>query len=345
MENDLLYITLKNSIIKNIYDGIYKDGEAIPSERNLAIEYDMSRVTVRKALDLLKREGILKKIKGKGTIVSLNKYGHSGKLNIIALVAPAQRRFFATFIHHFQRIADKNNTLVVFIQQSENEPIKDTLFKLLQNDIHNVVLWLDYENMNDIYIQRLRGLGMNIVFFDIIKATSYADCVCLDNSAAITSLYNCVSENGNKVIYISREDENTNPSSYQERRQAFEKLLPYRHPWDFQWDYKKDEQNDNDMEYFLNEHLCSMYIPCNIICSDGELGIMAKEYLNKYNLDDVCLVCLDDFPGCEKLNITVYRQPYDRYAEKIYDCLKEQNNHPFQWKADVYRLKGELVVR
>jgi DNA-binding transcriptional regulator YhcF (GntR family) len=161
MANDLLYVTLKNDIMRKIFKGTYKDGEAIPSERILANEYDMSRVTVRKALDLLESDGIVKRKLGKGTIVSLNKQSYNGSLDIIALVAPAQRRFFATFIDYFQKIADQHNSLVVFIQQSEHESIKDTIFKLLQKGIHNVVIWLDYETLKGQDIQRLRGLGMN----------------------------------------------------------------------------------------------------------------------------------------------------------------------------------------
>ena len=344
MADELLYIILKNDIIRKIYDGIYKDGETIPSERILANEYNLSRVTVRKALDLLEEDGILQRKLGKGTTVSLSKHGYRGNLDIIAFVAPAQRSFFATFIDHFQRIADQHNSLIVFIQQSEHEPIKDTLFKLLQNNIHNVVIWLDYESISDLHIQRLRGLGMNIVFFDIIINSPYADCVCLDNRDAVTSLYQYVSEKKSKgIAYISRENETINPSSYQERKQAFQELSPSGITWDFPWDYKNYMRNHP--EEFIFEHLYPIYRPGSIICSDGDLAITLKKSLINHNIQDVFLVSLDDFPECDELNMTVYKQPYDRFAEKIYNCLTEQNFNPLHWEASVYRLKGDLIIR
>lgn len=342
MTNDLLYITLKNDIMRKIYEGLYKDGEIIPSERSLADEYDMSRATVRKALELLEKNGIIQRKLGKGTVVCLNKESYNGNLDIIALVAPAQRRFFATFVDYFQRIADQHNSLVVFIQQSEHEPIKDTIFKLLQNNIHNVVIWLDYETLDSKYIQRLRGLGMNIVFFDITINSPYADCVCLDNHDAISSLYQYVSKkNSTGIAYISRE--NTFPSSYQEREHAFKEVSPLSVVWCFPWDYKNYLANHTDK--FTFDYFSQTYKPGSIICSDGELGVALKKALIQHKIDDILLVSIDDFPECAKLDMTVYKQPYDRFAQKIFYCLLEQNFNHLNWKATMYRVKGELVIR
>lgn len=342
MPNDLLYITLKNEIIQKIYEGVYTDGEPIPSERILAAEYNMSRVTVRKAIDLLKSDGIVQCRLGRGTIVTLNKQSYNGNLDIIALVAPAQRRFFTTFIDYFQKIADKNNALVVFVQQSESESIKDTLFKLLQKNIHNVVIWLDYEVINSTYIQRLRGLGMNIVFFDITISSPYADCVCLDNRDAISSLYTYVKEKKNKgIAYVSRD--NTSPSSYHERKQVFRELSSLGIVWSFPWDFKNYLVNHPDK--FVFENLYPSYKPGSLICSDGELGIALKKELIQYNIHDVNLVSVDDFEECDELGITVYKQPYDRFAEKVFQCLMEQNFNHLHWKAGMYRIKGDLITR
>lgn len=342
MTNDLLYVTLKNDIMRKIYTGVYKDGETIPSERILAGEYGMSRVTVRKTLEVLETAGVIQRKLGKGTVVRLSTRSYNGGLDVIALVAPAQRRFFSTFIDYFQKIADRHNSLVVFIQQSEHEAIADTIFKLLQNNIHNVVTWLDYETLNAQYMQRLRGLGMNIVLFDITVNSPYADCVCLDNRDAIISLYQYVASKNNKsIVYVSRE--NTDPSSYQERYRAFQELSPLGIVWSFPWDFRNYLANRTDR--FIFDHLSPANRPGNIICSDGELGIALKKALIRHKIDDVLLVSLDDFPECSELEMTVYKQPYDRFAEKIFYCLMEQNFNTLNWQASLHHVKGELVIR
>ncbi|MBU3810913.1 MAG: hypothetical protein H9893_04585, partial [Candidatus Niameybacter stercoravium] len=209
-------------------------------------------------------------------------------------------------------------------------------------NIHNVVIWLDYKTIQNKYIQRLRGLGMNMVFFDIIQDTPYADCVCLDNEHAISTIYQYVRDKGHQnVVYVSRE--NISPSSYLERDIAFSKLNPLGMVWTFPWDFKNYLANRPDD--FVFDYFMPYYKPSSIICSDGELGIMLKKSFQKHGIRDVFLVSLDDFDECEELGITVYKQDYNLFAEKIFSCLMEQNSNCITWKADTYRIKGELIIR
>ncbi|WP_019242981.1 MULTISPECIES: GntR family transcriptional regulator [Bacillus] len=64
-----LHVQLKNILEDQILQGFYK--EKIPSERELIDMYSVSRSTVREAVSILVREGILEKRHGKGTFVSL----------------------------------------------------------------------------------------------------------------------------------------------------------------------------------------------------------------------------------------------------------------------------------
>jgi len=52
-----------------IQAGEFAPGDRLPPERELATEYGVSAPTVRSALDLLRRQGRLKTIHGKGTYV------------------------------------------------------------------------------------------------------------------------------------------------------------------------------------------------------------------------------------------------------------------------------------
>ncbi|MEG1828728.1 MAG: GntR family transcriptional regulator [Cellulosilyticaceae bacterium] len=64
-----LYYQLKKIIIDMIENEEIKPDETIPSEPKLMTIYDLSRTTVRKAIDELVNEGYLYKIQGKGTFV------------------------------------------------------------------------------------------------------------------------------------------------------------------------------------------------------------------------------------------------------------------------------------
>ena len=60
-----IYLRLKQKIM----DGVYEEAELLPSENKLAKEYEVSRETIRKALDYLSQDGLIQKKQGKGSIV------------------------------------------------------------------------------------------------------------------------------------------------------------------------------------------------------------------------------------------------------------------------------------
>ena len=63
------FAVIYEKLKKDISEGIYLYGEQLPSERELVETYHSSRETVRKALELLANDGMIQKIKGKGSIV------------------------------------------------------------------------------------------------------------------------------------------------------------------------------------------------------------------------------------------------------------------------------------
>lgn len=68
-----LYRQLMERLRADIAAGVYPPHSRIPSEQALCEGYGVSRVTVRKALSELTREGLLQRQQGKGTFVSAPK--------------------------------------------------------------------------------------------------------------------------------------------------------------------------------------------------------------------------------------------------------------------------------
>ena len=66
-----LYKQLMQKIRSDIAAGVYPVHSRIPSEQELCESYQVSRVTVRKALAELTQEGLLKRRQGKGTFVEI----------------------------------------------------------------------------------------------------------------------------------------------------------------------------------------------------------------------------------------------------------------------------------
>jgi GntR family transcriptional regulator len=65
-----LYQKLQQALREAIQNRVLAPDEALPPERDLAEEFDVSRITIRKALDGLVAEGLLTRRQGAGTFVA-----------------------------------------------------------------------------------------------------------------------------------------------------------------------------------------------------------------------------------------------------------------------------------
>jgi GntR family transcriptional regulator len=63
------YTELANTLVKNITEGQYGLGEKLPSEVELTGKYQVSRTTVRAALDIVERLGLITRRRRAGTVV------------------------------------------------------------------------------------------------------------------------------------------------------------------------------------------------------------------------------------------------------------------------------------
>lgn len=68
-----IYLQIHNELKQQIENGKYKIGDKIPAERDLAIEFGVSRMTLRQAVQTLADEGILERRVGDGTYVANQK--------------------------------------------------------------------------------------------------------------------------------------------------------------------------------------------------------------------------------------------------------------------------------
>ncbi len=68
-----LYSQIRDVLLELIKDGSFQEKELIPTERELGQHFRVSRITVRRAIDELAREGYLVTHQGKGTFVNRTK--------------------------------------------------------------------------------------------------------------------------------------------------------------------------------------------------------------------------------------------------------------------------------
>lgn len=337
--SELRYLELKNKICYQIYKGVYQDGEKIPSERQLALDYNVSRITVRKALELLEEEDLIKREVGSGTQVQLRNRGNETSLDVVALVAPSKNPFFVDFIAQFQKTAWEHDTLLLYVEVPEKTGLEDCLYQLYSKNIKNAVVWPDDQRVDTQKLLRLRSIGMNLVFFDTDDAFPYADCVYLDNEDAVKTLIQRQEKRYDRYVYIGWDK--LAISNVRKREEAFRKVCPDGQVIRVSW--RRDRGVGEADIQRIQEAIRNMGEGL-VVCNTGELGQQTAELIQEIGMTKtVALAVVDDFEGSESYKISAYRQDLSGDAMRIYKQLEEQIAKGRDWKAKKWAIKGMFV--
>ena len=81
-----VYYQLKTDLTSKIAKGVWKAGDCIASERELCEIYGVSRMTIRQAVGELVQEGVLLRIKGKGTFVCEQKLKQQDMMSFTEII-------------------------------------------------------------------------------------------------------------------------------------------------------------------------------------------------------------------------------------------------------------------
>ncbi|MBY6996950.1 trehalose operon repressor [Clostridium botulinum] len=147
------YLTIYNEISNKIENNKIQSGEKLSSENEMMKEYNVSRDTIRKALNLLESNGYIQKVKGKGSFVlDINKFDFpvSG---------------LTSFKELSTRMGVESNTLVKelklikpdnFLMKQLNLSKNDNVWKVIRvREIDNKKIILDKDFFNKKYVPLL----------------------------------------------------------------------------------------------------------------------------------------------------------------------------------------------
>ncbi len=135
------YRKLYEILRKQISEGVYLEGDILPSENELCAIHKLTRPTVRHALDALVNEGFIRKHHGKGSIVHKLPKG----IGILSIAGTTSA---------FGGKNLRSETLVKPIVKPWDDPF---MFKLSQTEIDS----------GCIYMERIRHFNDKPIFYDI----------------------------------------------------------------------------------------------------------------------------------------------------------------------------------
>ena len=192
-----LYKELYADLRLKISDGRYAPGQRMPSEDALAEEYHMSKITIKRALELLRGDGLIKRVQGKGTFVadvgdvpapSPRPAGRGEKL-IGLVLEHVSSTFGLNMMYHIIQLLDKAGyKACIRFSFGSIEKETEEINALLRLNIAGLIIMPCHDSYYNMTILKLILDHFPVVLVDKQMHGLPVSCVCTDGSGAVRAL-------------------------------------------------------------------------------------------------------------------------------------------------------------
>lgn len=126
---------IKDYLLAEIHAGHWKEGDAIPSEQELAKQFGVSRMTVNRAVRELTAEQVLTRVQGSGTYVAQHKYQATlVEIKSIADEVRARGHLHRSELHLLER-SKATESIAVWFGLKVGHPLFHSVIVHFENDI------------------------------------------------------------------------------------------------------------------------------------------------------------------------------------------------------------------
>lgn len=192
------YFQIYSALLAQIKTGVLGAGVALPSERQIAEQYGVARLTVVKALDLLEKDGLIDKQQGRGTFVLEQNEAQLGIIAFIKAGGLVQSELKGISETAFEQ----NYQLQVLAVDLGMNKIAAYLRACIDNGVKGLIIYAlpGYDDMN-VYRNLLRQ-NLPIVMIDRYYSELGTDYVVYDDEKAAFQLTEKLIARGHQRIAI-----------------------------------------------------------------------------------------------------------------------------------------------
>lgn len=199
-----LYKEVYNRLKNEILGGTYKAKQKIPNEEELCSAFHASKITIRKALDLLKEDGLIRRVQGHGSFVcdfektltaSVQERKDHKLIGIV--LEHVSSSFGLEMVYHLMRIFDKEGykTCIRFSFGSIEKETEE-IDSLVAMGIDGLIIMPCHDSQFNMSILKLLVSDFPIVLIDKRMSGLPIHSVCTDGKGAIRSLIHHLRERG-----------------------------------------------------------------------------------------------------------------------------------------------------
>jgi len=180
------YEMVKNYIIDHIASNQFQSHARIPSESELAGALDVSSITVRKALSDLVNEGIIYRVRGKGSFVTDKKsIVPNSDSRLVVFVISGTEIYDSSYMQIIKGmqscLTQHDYRLVIEFVQNNVEQEHELMLEIMDLDYAGLLIYSADPNKAKPYLKTLKGRGKPFVMLDRFPSGMPVNCVLCNN--------------------------------------------------------------------------------------------------------------------------------------------------------------------
>lgn len=223
------YVQIYEDIYSKIINGVYKEGDKLPTEAELCKTYYVSRITVKNALQKLVEKGLISRIAGRGTFVSAARADVS--FDPYAKIGLIMCDFGVSYGMELVRSIEKEvgklgKNLVLKNSRFDKELETKAINELLAQSVEGIILQPTHNNYFNREVLKLALNKYPIVIIDRELKSIDLPYVGTDNSASMQKAMEYLFAKGHRnICFMSGTPQNT--STIESRLDGFRKAYVY----------------------------------------------------------------------------------------------------------------------
>lgn len=313
--NQPLYQKIYDHLLEGIKSGAYGGAKRLPSEKELTVEFNVSRITSKKALEMLAENGLIKRMPGKGSFAigpgeSSERAEHDKKHNSNTLIGVIVSDFSESYgtwlLAGIEESASKNGHYIILRRSYGNQNTEEEAIDALLNmGVDGIVIMPVHGEHYNPKILRLVLDGFPIVMIDRQLKGIPAPFVGTDNIDAAKKATDYLLDTGHtRISFLSPPV--TDTSVLEDRLEGFIKshaergVMIDQSIWitDLTSTMPGNRDNNNiktEIERIRNHIKENPSITC-LFCVEYNIALMATEALKLSGKDipnDISILCFD----------------------------------------------------
>lgn len=310
----LKYLEIFEDLKEKIISEVYKHGQLLPTEKEIVEQYNVSRTTVQKALELLVKSNYINRHAGKGSFVNMptNLYAFK-QIRRIAIILPNKRDPMFLMMQGAQSyLKDHGFELIACFYEPEKDDFTSSITQL---NIEGVILCPLYPSFDTTQIQKdILMCNMPLVTMDMqLNNNIQTNNVCANNYDGGYKAAQYLMENGHSDIAIICKDINFS-TAVRDRVRGFTQALQDDH---IKFNSSKCltlKEIHNSFPIIL-DFLNKIEMPTAIYCTNDAVAAKTYQVLSELKLSvpaDVSIIGYDNIELSSMLYppLTTIEQPY-----------------------------------